>query len=101
MQLEATRFAEGAGDAGGDRKASCETYARLSAGQAEANRRFNCGYRGTRWDESAQIHFSWCRYVSPELVKQELKDRVIGLERCLSRIDDFDDARQRLQISQN
>jgi hypothetical protein len=101
MVLEATRFVEATPGETGDKNASCETYARLSAAQAEANRRYACGYRGTRWDLSAQTHLSWCRYVSPELAKQEIKDRLTGLEQCLSRIDDFDDARQRLQISQN
>lgn len=95
------RFGEGGQNASEGKRASCEVYAQLSAVQAGANRRYNCGYRGTRWDVSAETHFHWCRYVSRETVKQELKDRVTDLQQCFDRMGDFDGERDGLHAGQN
>lgn len=75
------------------KRASCEVYAQISAVQAEANRRYNCGYSGERWDVSARTHFHWCRYVPRETIAHEFRDRAIDLQRCFDRMGDFDDDR--------
>jgi hypothetical protein len=75
------------------KRASCEVYAQISVVQAEANRRYNCGYSGERWDVSARTHFHWCRYVRRETIAHEFRDRAIDLQRCFDRMGDFDDER--------
>ena len=32
------------------KRASCAVYAQIAVVQADTNRRYNCGYRGGRWD---------------------------------------------------
>ena len=75
------------------KRAACEVYAQLSAVQAEANRRYNCGYGGPRWDVSGHTHFEWCRYVSREAVRGELRGRGMDLQQCFDRMGDFDEER--------
>ncbi len=75
------------------KRASCEVYAQISVVQAEANRRYNCGYGGERWDVSAHTHFRWCRFVRRETIGHELGDRARDLQRCFDRMGDFDDDR--------
>jgi len=41
------------------KRASCSTYAQIAVVQADANRRYNCGYSGGRWDTEARGHFRW------------------------------------------
>ena len=75
------------------KRASCEVYAQISVVQAEANRRYNCGYGGERWDTDARTHFHWCRFVRRETIGREFRDRAIDLQRCFDRMGDFDDER--------
>jgi hypothetical protein len=75
------------------KRASCEVYAQISVVQAEANRRYNCGYGGERWDIDARTHFRWCRFVRRETIGREFKDRAVDLQRCFDRLGDFDDER--------
>ncbi len=75
------------------KRASCEVYAQMSVVQAEANRRFNCGYGGERWDPSAHTHFHWCRYQRRETIGREMFDRGHDLQRCFDRRGDFDEER--------
>ncbi len=76
------------------KRAACEVYGQLSAVQAEANRRYNCGYGGPRWDVSGRTHFEWCRYVSREAVRGELRSRGMELQQCFDRMGDFDEERE-------
>jgi hypothetical protein len=76
------------------KRASCEVYAQLSVVQAEANRRYNCGYGGPRWHMMGRTHFDWCRYVSREAVRGELRSRGMDLQQCFDRMGDFDEERE-------
>ena len=75
------------------KRASCEVYAQISVVQAEANRRYNCGFGGERWDTDARTHFHWCRFVRRETIGREFRDRAIDLQGCFDRMGDFDDDR--------
>ena len=88
------RFEHGDERANEGKRASCEVYAQISVVQAEANRRYNCGYGGPRWDVSSRTHFHWCRYVAREAARQELKGRGQDLQQCFDRMGDFDEERQ-------
>jgi len=87
------RFEHGDERANEGKRASCEVYAQISVVQAEANRRYNCGYGGERWDTTARTHFHWCRYVRREAIAHEFRDRAIDLQRCFDRMGDFDEER--------
>lgn len=78
------------GDVEGKR-ASCEVYARIAVVQADANRRFRCGYRGPAWNEDPRPHFHWCRFVPRRRIAEEQRNRAQDLQRCFDRLGDFDD----------
>ena len=84
------------GDARGNegKRASCEVYARISAVQADANRRYGCGYAGGRWEAEARPHFRWCRFASRDDVRHVLRGRAEDLQRCFDRMGDFDEVSQ-------
>jgi hypothetical protein len=87
-------FRFGPDDRRGDvegKRASCEVYAQLAQVQAQANRRYRCGYYGGRWDENPEPHFRWCRFVRRESLAFELRERAVDLQRCFDRLGDFDD----------
>ena len=82
------------GDARGNvegKRAACEVYAKISEVQLEANRKYNCGYNGPRWDHDIEQHFRWCRHVRREAVNTEVRERAGELQRCFDRLGDFDD----------
>ncbi len=87
------RFERGDERGNDGKRATCEVYAQISVVQAEANRRYNCGFGGPRWDVSAGTHFQWCRYVAREAVRQELRGRGMDLQQCFDRMGDFDEER--------
>lgn len=73
------------------KRAACETYARIALVQAEANRKYRCGYTGPRWAIEVEPHFRWCRHVRREALGVEARDRAGELQRCFDRLGDFDD----------
>jgi hypothetical protein len=75
------------------KRASCGVYAQIAQVQAEANRKYRCGYGGPRWDPNPEPHFRWCRYVRRETLGAEFRDRAVDLQRCFDRLGDFDDDR--------
>ena len=75
------------------KRASCSVYAQVALVQAEANRRYNCGYGGGRWDTDTHAHFRWCRYAPREAVRHEMRERAEDLQRCFDRMGDFDEER--------
>lgn len=75
------------------KRASCSLYAQIAVVQAEANRRFNCGYNGGAWDADARPHFRWCRFASREAVRRATRGRSEDLQNCFDRMGDFDDDR--------
>ena len=81
------------GDVEGKR-ASCEVYAKIAVVHADANRRFNCGYRGPAWNEDVRPHFLWCRFVPRRRISEEQRYRAEEMQRCFDRLGDFDDERR-------
>ena len=75
------------------KRASCEVYARIAQVQAEANRRFRCGFRGPGWDSDLQPHFRWCRFVPRRRIAEEQRNRAQELQQCFDRLGGFDDDR--------
>ena len=75
------------------KRAACSVYAQIAVVQADANRRFNCGYQGARWENDARPHFRWCRYALREAVRHETRERSEDLQRCFDRMGDFDEER--------
>lgn len=75
------------------KRAACATYAQVAVVQADANRRYNCGYSGPRWDVDARPHFRWCSHVQRESKSREAVERSIELQRCFDRLGDFDSDR--------
>jgi hypothetical protein len=73
------------------KRASCEVYAKIAQVQADANRKYNCGYEGPRWDHSLEPHFRWCRHVRRDAVVTEVRERAGDLQRCFNRLGDFDE----------
>ncbi|HWJ20620.1 MAG TPA: hypothetical protein VNR65_18025, partial [Geobacterales bacterium] len=73
------------------KRAACETYARVALVQAEANRKYRCGYTGPRWEIEVEPHFHWCRHVRRESLGMEARERAGELQRCFDRLGDFDD----------
>ena len=73
------------------KRASCEVYAKVSEVQLEANRKFNCGYKGPRWDHDLEQHFRWCRHVKRDAVVTEMRERSADLQRCFNHLGDFDE----------
>ena len=73
------------------KRAACETYARVAQVQAEANRKYRCGYTGPRWEMEVEPHFRWCRHVRRESLGMEARERAGELQRCFDRLGDFDD----------
>ena len=73
------------------KRASCEVYARIAQVQAEANRRFRCGFRGPSWVSDLQPHFRWCRFVPRRRIAEEQRNRGFELQQCFDRLGDFDD----------
>jgi hypothetical protein len=75
------------------KRAACATYAQIAVVQAEANRWYNCGYSGGRWDTDARAHFRWCRFVQRETKVRGGIERSTELQRCFDRLGDFDSDR--------
>ena len=75
------------------KRAACATYAQIAVVQAEANRRYNCGYIGGRWDTDARAHFRWCRFIRRDTKVREAAERTAELQRCFDRLGDFDSDR--------
>jgi hypothetical protein len=73
--------------------ATCDTYARVSVIQAQANQRFRCDLQGAGWNDDARRHFEWCRWVPRRRVAEEQRNRSEDLQRCVDRLCDFDDDR--------
>jgi hypothetical protein len=73
------------------KRASCEVYAKIAQVQADANRKYNCGYEGPRWEQSLEPHFRWCRHVRRDDVVTQVRERAGDLQRCFNRLGDFDE----------
>ena len=73
------------------KRASCEVYAKIAQVQIDANRKYNCGYNGSRWDHGIEQSFRWCRHVPREDVIRAVRERAGDLQRCFNNLGDFDE----------
>ena len=49
------------------KRASCEVYAKIAQVQADANRKYNCGYEGRRWEHELGATFPLVPACQPRL----------------------------------
>ncbi len=76
------------------KRASCETYAKTAVVHAEANRKFECGYRGGEWNRQERSHFQWCMGARRQYLADETRFRVAELQKCFDRLGDYDEEEQ-------
>lgn len=70
------------------RRAACDHYGKMAAEQAEANRKYNCGFRGPQWGPRAEAHRDWCLYTGRENPEKDIKSRENDLARCFGKMED-------------
>lgn len=73
------------------KRANCDTYGKIAAVQAEANDKYNCGYRGGEWSKDSREHFRWCMRARREHLQDEQRFRTIELQKCFNKLGDYDD----------
>jgi hypothetical protein len=82
------------GGGGGKRegkRANCDTYAKIAVAQAEANQKYECGYRGGEWVPREQAHYQWCMKSRRAFLSDELRYRSVELQKCFDKLGDYDD----------
>ena len=81
-------------DRKGDRvgkRANCDTYSQIAQVQADANQKYNCGYRGGEWTTDSRAHFGWCMGHKRDFMLDELRYRAIELQKCFNTLGDYDE----------
>jgi hypothetical protein len=73
------------------KRANCDTYAQIAEVQADANVKYNCGYRGGEWTSDKRAHFGWCMGHKREFMLDELRYRAIELQKCFNNLGDYDE----------
>jgi hypothetical protein len=73
------------------RRANCDTYAKIAVVQADANRKYNCGYRGGEWEREERPHFRWCMRARRSFLEDELRFRTGELQKCFNKLGDDDE----------
>lgn len=73
------------------KRAGCDTYARVSEVQAEANHKYGCDIRGPEWTTSRHTHFEWCMRNRRDNVIDQLRYRMVELQKCFNNLGDYDD----------
>jgi hypothetical protein len=73
------------------KRASCETYASIAVVQAEANKKYDCGYRGGEWIAEERPHMRWCMRSRRDYLLDEIRFRVAELQKCFEKLGDYDD----------
>ena len=73
------------------KRASCETYAKIAIVQAEANRKYECGYRGGEWIAEDRPHIRWCMRSRRNFLLDEIRFRAAELQKCFDKLGDYDD----------
>ncbi len=73
------------------KRASCDTYAKTAVVQAEANQKYECGYRGGEWIAKERPHFRWCMRARREYLADEIRYRQVELQKCFNKLGDYDD----------
>jgi hypothetical protein len=73
------------------KRANCDTYSKIAEVQAEANRKYDCGYRGGEWSTQSREHFRWCMGNRRDFMVDEIRHRAVELQKCFNKLGDFDD----------
>jgi hypothetical protein len=73
------------------KRANCDTYAQIAEVQADANVKYNCGYRGGEWTSDKRAHFGWCMGHKRDFMLDELRYRAIELQKCFNNLGDYDE----------
>ncbi|MCP5266926.1 MAG: hypothetical protein H6934_12490 [Burkholderiaceae bacterium] len=63
----------------------CRDYANTAVRQNQANLNRRCGFKGARWQSSFNVHYNWCRGVSPSAANGETQARNQQLAQCGAR----------------
>jgi hypothetical protein len=78
------------------RRASCDTYAKVAVVQAEANKKYDCGFRGGEWVDNERPHMRWCMRARRAYLLDEIRYRAGELQKCFDKLgDDDEDAEDR------
>src|SRR5258706_486099 len=72
-------------------RANCDTYAKIAQVQADANQKYNCGYRGGVWETDSRPHFGWCMINKRYAMLDELRYRAQELQKCFNTLGDYDE----------
>jgi hypothetical protein len=75
----------------GGKRANCDTYSQIAQVQADANQKYNCGYRGGEWVTDSRAHYSWCMSNKRNVVLDELRYRAVELQKCFNTLGDYDE----------
>lgn len=73
------------------KRASCDTYAKTAVVQAQANRKYKCGFRGGEWIARERTHFRWCMRSRRAYLADETRYRLAQLQKCFNKLGDYDD----------
>jgi hypothetical protein len=73
------------------KRANCDTYSQIAAVQADANQKYNCGYRGGEWSTDARAHYGWCMTHRRDFMIDELRNRAVELQKCFNTLGDYDE----------
>ena len=76
---------------GGGKRANCDTYSQIAQVQADANQKYNCGYRGSEWVNDSRAHFGWCMSNKRDVILDEQRYRAIELQKCFNSLGDYDE----------
>ena len=79
---------------GGDRvgkRAHCDTYSKIAEVQADANQKYDCGFRGGEWIPDARPHFAWCMRHRRDYMLDEIRFRAGELQKCFNKLGDYDE----------
>ena len=60
----------------------CREYAKKAVALAEIAGRSFCNFKGNRWSDDTNQHFSWCMSVSPAKRLQEANQRLAEYQKC-------------------
>lgn len=73
------------------RRANCETYAKIAVVQADANKKYDCNYRGGEWIGEERPHFRWCMRARRDYLIDEIRYRAGELQKCFNKLGDDDE----------
>jgi hypothetical protein len=73
------------------KRASCDTYAKTTVVQAQANQKYKCGYRGGEWVAQERPHLRWCMRARRQFLADEIRYRQVELQKCFDKLGDYDE----------